>query len=267
MAIRIEQKGVAGLVGKAAVLAGQAQRARELEQIAIRRQEQIRAIEAQRETLQIQQQYQTNMKMLDAQLGLEQYERAKRWEIDKMEISSRLDFERDEKERARKIDEAAAGLTQLERMVDSGDIDKNSLFYRSKKFELEFKKKGLDAPTTPPSFMRPEKESILSLLGAPGEAEQRIVGGVPSPENPFGVVVEPLDITPLSAEVQQLEARNKLRVISPNGDEEIINTSDWPAKKAAGYILADIVELRERRAGERARPTREYYAGLGGRGV
>lgn len=156
MGIRIEQAGTAALYGKAAVLAGQSQRARELEQRAIRRQEQIMAIEAQKETLQIQQQQQTNMKLLDAQLDLEMYERSKRWEIDKMQLRSQVDFQREEQSRQRKLDSIDSAIQQIDKEVLAGRMTEEEAYPIKLKYQIS--RTGADVPT--------------SLLPAGGEDER-----------------------------------------------------------------------------------------------
>ena len=81
MGIRIEQPGMAGLYGAAAVTAKLSKEQKEAQR---------------REDEKMQQQFQMNVKQLDYQLDLEKYERAKRWEIDKMELASQIDFQREE---------------------------------------------------------------------------------------------------------------------------------------------------------------------------
>ena len=133
MAISIQQKGLAQLYGRAATLAGQSQRARELEQRAIRQQEQLRSIEAQKEAQQMQVEQQRSMRMLDAQLDLERYERARRWDIDKMELRSQMDFQREEQQRQRKLDSYDNIDAQLDKEVLAGNISEGDVeLYRFK---------------------------------------------------------------------------------------------------------------------------------------
>lgn len=117
MAVVIQQPGLAGLYGKAAAISKGAKEARAAQEQAARKQE-----------IREQRQYQQNVKMLDAQLDLEMYERSKRWEIEKMELRSRGDFEREERFRQRKLDEQRAKLDALEKAYDNGRgvLDKES---------------------------------------------------------------------------------------------------------------------------------------------
>lgn len=92
------------------------------QQIRAREEAQREAERARKEDLEIQQQYQTNMKLLDAQLDLETFERAKRWEIDKMEISSRVDFEEEEADRRRIKSDAKNATRSLEKEIEAGRV-------------------------------------------------------------------------------------------------------------------------------------------------
>lgn len=142
MGVTIQQKGLAQLYGRAATLAGQAQRARELEQRAIRQQEQLRSIEAQKEAQQMQVEQQRSMRMLDAQLDLEMYERSKRWEIDKMQLRSQVDFQREEQSRQRKLDSYDNALTQIDKEVQAGTMtEKEAEPY---KLKINLNKQGVN---------------------------------------------------------------------------------------------------------------------------
>jgi len=178
MAIRIQQAGLPELYAKAAILAGQAQRARELEQQAIRRQEQIQSIQAQRESQQIALEQQRNMRLLDAQLDLEMYERSKRWEIDKMQLRSQVDFQREEQKRQRIIDDAENAMLQIEKEIKAGNIDrsdpqvKNLLLYYS--LQSQFPDR-----TPPTGLLRPPREEDFIDIAARQFLEEKEVGKVP----------------------------------------------------------------------------------------
>lgn len=146
MAIEIQQPGLAGLYGAAAVISK-----REVE--ARRKQEE----QARKEEIRMQQEFQRSTKMLDAQLDLEMYERSKRWEIDKMELRSRLDFEREEKERVRKLDDIDNALRQIDKEVESGRMSEEQA--QPLRFTYEMKKLGID---TPISLIRPPTEEKIT---------------------------------------------------------------------------------------------------------
>lgn len=135
MGITIQQPGLAELYGAAAATAKQQAEARRAQEI-----------QARKEDLEIQQQYQTNMKLLDVQLDLEKYERAKRWEIDKMEISSRVDFEREEQERTRKMNSISSAIQQIDKEVMAGRITEQEAYPIKQKLELS--KTGVSIPVS-----------------------------------------------------------------------------------------------------------------------
>ena len=128
MPIEIQQPGMAQLYGAAAVVS-------KAEKEAQRKQD-----------IQMQQQYQQNMKMLDAQLDLEMYERSKRWEIDKMQLRSQVDFQREEQARQRKLDSYDNALQQIDKEVLAGRMTEQEAYPLKLKYEMN--KMGVDAPTS-----------------------------------------------------------------------------------------------------------------------
>ena len=86
----------------AAALAGQERAAQQQLEISERRQAQQREFE-----------YRTAIRQQDMAIDLQMQERAKLWEIDKMELRSRLDFEREEKKRQRVLDEYDAAIKYI----------------------------------------------------------------------------------------------------------------------------------------------------------
>ncbi len=66
--------------------------------------------------------FQVAVRQQDISLELEKQERAKRWQIDKMELASRLDFEREERVRQRKLDEFDNIDKQLDKEVQAGRL-------------------------------------------------------------------------------------------------------------------------------------------------
>ena len=127
MPIKIQQPGMAGLYGAAAITAKLSKEQKE----------------AQRQAdAQMQMQFQQNMKQMDYRLGLEKYERAKRWEIDKMELASQIDFQREEQTRQRKLDGYDNALSQIDKEVQSGRItEKEAEPYRLK---INLNKQGVN---------------------------------------------------------------------------------------------------------------------------
>ena len=90
--------------------------------------------------------YQDAMRQQDMALDLEKWERAKRWEIDKMELASRLDFERTERVRQRKLDGIDNSLAQIDKEVQAGRMSDDEAY--PLRLKLELNKSGVDAPTS-----------------------------------------------------------------------------------------------------------------------
>jgi len=108
MAIRIEHGGPETLL-TAAALAGQA-----------RKQEEI-------QKMQMEFDYRQSLRQQDMMIDLQMQERAKAWEIEKMELRSRMDFQREEQKRQRKIDDAENAIRQLEKEIQAGKFDEDDL--------------------------------------------------------------------------------------------------------------------------------------------
>ena len=127
MPIELQQPGMAGLYGAAAVTAKLSKEQKEVQR---------------REDEKMQQQHQMNMKQMDYQLDLEKYERAKRWEIDKMELASQIDFQREEQSRQRKLDGYDNALSQIDKEVQAGRItEKEAEPY---KLKINLNKEGVN---------------------------------------------------------------------------------------------------------------------------
>lgn len=149
MAIRIEQPGLAGLYGRAAVISKQEAETR-------RRQE----AQARKQEIQEQRQYQESVKQLDAQLDIEMYERSKRWEIDKMQLRSQVDFQREEQQRQRKLDSIDSALQQIDKEVLAGRMTEQEAYPLKLKYEMN--KMGVDVPVSLLPTRREERERVVS---------------------------------------------------------------------------------------------------------
>lgn len=112
MAIKVRPKGLGSLYGKLGILAGKSAAARKEEdrlqqmEMQLQRQEHIR-----------------EMATFNAQLRLQTEQRARMWELEKMDMRSRIDFEREERNRQRKLDERQAQTDALDRALRDGVID------------------------------------------------------------------------------------------------------------------------------------------------
>lgn len=97
-------------------------------QAALRAQEQAEKFQAQ----QMEFDYRTTLRQQDMVIDLQMQERAKMWEIQKMEIRSQVDFQREEQRRQRALDEYDAAIKY---------IDDSDLFDERQKEGLVFKAK------------------------------------------------------------------------------------------------------------------------------
>lgn len=185
MPIEIQQPGLAGLYGAAAVMSKREKEAQKAEEQRIRKEE-----------IQMQQQYQQNVRQLDAQLDLEMYERSKRWEIDKMQLRSQMDFQREEQKRGRIIDDAENATLQIEKEIKAGNIDeddpqvKNLLLYYSLQSQFPDRTPPTGLLKTPREEIDPMKQLIQRFLtgdeveGVPGTDRVRVI----SPEGQTGTI-------------------------------------------------------------------------------
>lgn len=141
MAIRRDYRDIRTIVGLGA-LAGMAETERIEKQRAAAVQEQLR-----------REKHEKEMAEFRAQLDVDATQRAQMWEIEKMQIRSRLDFEREEMERIRELDRIDGALKQIDREVESGRITETQA--APLRFSYEMKKYGVD---TPVSLIRPPRE-------------------------------------------------------------------------------------------------------------
>lgn len=200
MPIRLEQPGLAGLYGAAAVVS-------KAEKEAQRKQD-----------IQMQQQYQQDMKVLDAQLDLEMYERSKRWEIDKMQLRSQVDFQREEQQRQLKLDSYDNALQQIDKEVLAGRMTEQEAYPLKLKYEMN--KMGVDVPTS--LLPREQKVDPMKQLIQRFLTDEE-VEGIPG-------------------------ATGRIRVISPEGQSGTIEAWELETYKARGFrVIGEAVEKVKKR--------------------
>jgi len=197
MGVRIEH-------GKPSTLIAMAKRAGEA-QAAIRAQEKAEKLQAQ----QIEFDYRTALRQQDMAIDLQMQERAKMWEIEKMELRSRGDFEREERFRQQKLDEQQAKLDALEKAYDNGRgiLDKES-------YETAVLRE-----TTGVAFPFPSRERPLTPKQ---QLQQEIAGWIKETPN----VSEP-GTTPAIT--------SRIRVISPEGQSGTIEEWEWSTYEKQGF--------------------------------
>lgn len=112
----------------AAALAGQA-----------RKQEEIQKI-------QMEFDYRQSLRQQDMMIDLQMQERAKLWEIDKMQLRSQMDFQREEQQRQRKMDSIDSAIQQIDKEVLAGRITEQEAYPIKQKLELS--KTGVSVPVS-----------------------------------------------------------------------------------------------------------------------
>ena len=112
----------------AAALAGQA-----------RKQEEI-------QKMQMEFDYRQTLRQQDMTIDLQMQERAKQWEIDKMQLRSQIDFQREEQLRQRKLDSIDNAMQQIDKEVLAGRITEQEAYPIKQKLELS--KTGVSVPVS-----------------------------------------------------------------------------------------------------------------------
>lgn len=210
MPIKVRHTDI-GTVLKLGELAGQSVAAR-------------REIERTQATARLAQQmeHEKEMAAFRAQLDLDAAKRSQMWAVEKMEIRSRLDFEREEGERVKKLDSIDNALRQIDKEVESGRITEEQA--APIRFSYEMKRHGATPAVSlirPPTEKEidPVKQYIQSLLAGEG--------------------VSPAVQSRLAATTGQATAPpGEVLVTSPTGETGTIPEEDLPEALEAGYTLA-----------------------------
>ena len=207
------------------------------------------------------------VRQMNRHWDLEKESRARAWEIEKMEIASRIDNELENKNYIKKMSQWQAGDEYIDSIANKHPPEQVAMmrFTLDQQFARDIPKAAarLGIGLYEKAMMDAKRKGgVLGLLGeeSGGMGTNNVLGlDIATPTQSNAITIPP------TAQARQLEAENKFRVISPNGDEEIIKGEDWSALKEKGYILADIAELRRKR--NTYTPPQGYYQGFGGRGV
>lgn len=174
MAIRHGQVGMGQLTMDLANQAGQANTARRAADLA----EQLRQRELDRqqqaEQFNMQLAAQREMKQLDFQMEMEKYRRANVWEIEKMELRSRLDFENEERKRQQRIAEFDAQEKAIDEAVKTGQLTSEQA--QKQKSALQYGRLGLEGVAA--QVMHPEpKDDLMSQLFQNATDPSQVNGG------------------------------------------------------------------------------------------
>jgi hypothetical protein len=90
--------------------------------------------------------YRQSLRQQDMVIDLQMQERAKLWEIEKMELRSRMDFTREEQQRQRKMDSIDSAIQQIDKEVLAGRITEQEAYPIKQK--LEISKTGVSVPVS-----------------------------------------------------------------------------------------------------------------------
>ena len=88
--------------------------------------------------------YRQSLRQQDMAIDLQMQERSKLWEIQKMELRSQIDFQREEQQRQRKLDSLDSAIQQIDKEVLAGRITEQEAYPIKQKLELS--KMGVNVP-------------------------------------------------------------------------------------------------------------------------
>jgi len=138
MAIRVTPEGEAGRMAEVGKIVGQAQAAQQRIEQAVRTQERLASIEAQKELAIFNHQLQLDRAKYHAYMDFEGERRAREWELEKMEMSSRLDFQQEEKKRLEDTEKYNTGVEIIENSNMPDFRKEQALFDLSMKFRAGY---------------------------------------------------------------------------------------------------------------------------------
>ena len=212
--------------------------------------------------------YRQTLRQQDIQIDLQMQERAKLWEIQKMELRSQVDFQREEQARQRKLDSYDNALQQIDKEVLAGRMTEQEAYPLKLKYEMN--KMGVDAPTSllptgdeeerygvRPYWMRgrdapegtPERQLYEAKLAEGISGERR--GTIPYYLDPEwlranrDIAMSVLEKHEIMLEEEDIDALirgaeggagGQVTVISPTGEEGTIPIEDLDEALAEGYI-------------------------------
>lgn len=186
MAIEIRQSGEAAAYGGLGQLAGEAANARQQQAYAERAASEARQMIHEQEMQSRAAQFQQARDQLQTGLELEAEKRKGLWEIEKAETRSRLDFEREEKERSRALNELSAYKKRI-------NDDKTLSAEQKTQMMWEAEHKAMTGSGLPGNFWE------STMFGAPGSSPTgaapigtaRPVAAVPAQEMDMGTPSAP----------------------------------------------------------------------------
>lgn len=198
MGVTSKSLGDAAAAGAAGTIIGQSQKRETESQMmaAQAAQERAMAFELEKMEMRSRQDFEQELRM--RQFDYEKFNRAKEWEMEKMEIASRLDFEREEKDRQRKIDNADNAIEAIQKKITAGEYSADDKRIQNFLLYYEMEKLGADAPT-PTSFIQPPRstqdDSLTNMINSLTGADTENV----APMNSAGTTETPDPFQPITA--------------------------------------------------------------------
>lgn len=175
----------AGAVAKAGYAAGRAKASQAVAERVERKRAKQTALDAQRE----ERRYREALRQQDFVIDLQMQERAKVWEIEKMELRSRMDFQREEGERQQRLSGIDNKLTQLRKEKESGRFSADETAYNNAVSYWESQKSFIETGVKPPTegrqfgvqpywmqYLSPEYEGSREQQMAEGILESKASG-------------------------------------------------------------------------------------------
>ena len=189
-------------------------------------------------------QYEKEMAEFQAKLNITAMQRSMEWELQKMELNSMKDFERDQLRmdalHAREISKEIKQKDEFE-LIQKQIQEADYLTPEQKTQAMDrviLQRYGYNPNIIPRQEEDdPVKIAMQKLL----EGSQQGVAGMTGTQSETPTTQQGL--TKLQT---QAEKSGKLLVLSPDGEKGMIPISEWKEKKAQGYKLYDIEALQKR---------------------
>lgn len=172
----------------------------------------------------LQQQTQQQMQLLEHQWDIEAFNRAKAWEIEKLEMKSRLDFEREEGDRQKRLLDINNKIDQLTKEQDAGRFMGNEpafanamAYWQTQKEAVE---SGISAPTIPwythPGLYETEAAEMR---------RQSLIAGQPKPPSRTDVAAAQKYLT--SFREKEERAKRPLAIFAPDPTPEEVAGAEY----------------------------------------
>ena len=236
MGIKYKPKQGPEIAARAGAATGAAEKAKTEQRInlALEAEERAKMWELTKMELSSQQQYAHEARM--KQVELDKEARAHEWVIEKAEIASRMDFQRQEEERQRKLSELDA---QEKAIQEAKEKYGDNPAIQQKAFELWRQRLAVTTGVTPGHYRPPAQEDILTRLLGQGKGEPITtqVEGRPSSQQIVDAAKEGLTVVQSIEEGPEYGAYAKLppkeaaQMVADGKAEFVFNPLSQPQKE------------------------------------